>query len=96
MMLLTIIAPPVVEEELIDWLLTQPEITGFTSQLANGHGRGHAMSLAEQVTGRRRQITFMIELKKQMAESIVTDLKQCFSGSGLHYWLMPLLESGSI
>jgi len=96
MMLLTIIAPPVMEEELIDWLLTQSNITGFTSQAANGHGSGHEMSVAEQVTGRRRQITFMIELQKLMAESIIDDLKQHYSGSGLHYWLMPLSERGSI
>jgi len=96
MMLLSIIAPPTMEEELIDWLLTQPNISGFTSQTANGHGSGHQMSLAEQVTGRRRQITFWVELEKKMAESILTDLKQNFSGSGLHYWLLPLSESGSI
>lgn len=96
MMLLTIIAPPTMEEELIDWLLTQPNISGFTSQASNGHGSGHQMSLAEQVTGRRRQITFLIELEKKKAESILTDLKQHFSGSGLHYWLVPMSESGSI
>jgi len=95
-MLLSIIAPPTMEEELIDWLLTQPNISGFTSQTANGHGSGHQMSLAEQVTGHRRQVTFWVELEKKMAESILTDLKQNFSGSGLHYWLLPLSESGSI
>ena len=96
MMLFTIIAPPIMEEELIDWLLTQPHISGFTSQAANGHGSGHQMSLAEQVTGRRRQLTFWIELEKKMADSVLADLKQHFSGSGLHYWLLPLSESGSI
>jgi len=96
MMLLSIIAPPTMEEELIDWLLTQPNLSGFTSQAANGHGSGHQMSLAEQVTGRRRQITFWIELEKKLADSILADLKQNFSGSGLHYWLLPLSESGSI
>jgi len=96
MMLLTIIASPAIEEELIDWLLIQPNVTGFTSQVASGHGRGHVMNLAEQVTGRRGQITLMIQLQKQMTESIIIDLNQCFSGSGLHYWLMPLSESGSI
>jgi len=95
-MLLSIIAPPTMEEELIDWLLTQEHISGFTSQAADGHGSGHAMSLAEQVTGRRRQITFWIELEKKRAEAILADLKQQFSGSGLHYWLLPLSESGSI
>lgn len=96
MMLLTIIAPPAMEETLIDWLLIQDNISGFTSQLANGHGSGHNMTLAEQVTGRRRQISFMIVLKKQWAESVLTDLKHCFTESGLHYWLMPLAESGRI
>lgn len=96
MMLLTIITSPVMEEELIDWLLTQPNIKGFTSQVVNGHGSGHKMNLAEQVTGRRKQITFMIELQTEMAKSIVTHLKQSFSGGNLHYWLMPLAESGRI
>jgi len=96
MMLLTIIAPPAMEEELIDWLLTQANITGFTSQVANGHGSGHQMSIAEQVTGRRRQVTFWIELEKKRSESILSDLKQRFTGSGLHYWLLPMSESGSI
>ncbi len=96
MMLLTIIAPPTMEEEIIDWLLIQPNISGFTSQAANGHGRGHVMSLVEQVTGRRHQITFWIELEKKMADAIITELKQAFSGSGLHYWLLPMAESGSI
>lgn len=96
MMLLTIIAPPAIEEELIDWLLMQEDITGFTSQIANGHGAGHAMSLAEQVTGRRRQITFAIELKKESADKIIAQLKLNFSGSGLHYWLIQLPQSGSV
>lgn len=96
MMLLTIIASPAIEEELIDWLLTQANINGFTSQPVNGHGRSREMSLAEQVMGHRKQVMFMIELQKQMTERMITDLKLRFSGSGLHYWLMPLSESGRI
>ncbi len=96
MMLLTIIAPPAMEEELIDWLLMSDDITGFTSQVSNGHGSRHAMSLAEQVAGRRRQITFSIEVDKSAAENIIIELKLNFYGSGLHYWLLPLSQSGSI
>lgn len=96
MMLLTVIAPPAVEEELIDWLLTQTNISGFTSQAGYGHGSGHDMSLSEQVTGRKHQVVFWIELEKERIASILADLKQCFSGSELHYWLVPLLGSGSI
>ncbi len=96
MMLFTIIAPPTMEEELIDWLLMSNDITGFTSQVSNGHGSGHEMSLAEQVAGRRQQITFSIEIDEAAAEHIIVELKLNFSGSGLHYWLLPLTQSGSI
>ncbi len=96
MMLLTIIAPPKMEESLVDWLLVQTDIKGFTSQVAYGHGSGHEMSLAEQVSGRRRQVTFMIELEKIRAESILVDLKQHFLGTGLYYWLVPISVSGSV
>lgn len=96
MMLLTIIALPVIEEELIDWLLTQSDITGFTSQQSNGHGRGHKMSVAEQVSGRRHQITFAIELKNEILDTIITGLKDNFKGSGLHYRVTPLSQSSLI
>ncbi len=96
MMLFTIIAPPTMEEELIDWLLMSNDITGFTSQVSNGHGSGHEMSLSEQVAGRRQQITFSIEIDEAAAEHIIVELKLNFSGSGLHYWLLPLTQSGSI
>ena len=72
------------------------DITGFTSQVSNGHGSGHEMSLAEQVAGRRQQITFSIEIDEAAAEHIIVELKLNFSGSGLHYWLLPLTQSGSI
>ena len=94
--LLTLLAPPTMEETLVDWLLSHSDIKGFTSQAANGHGRGHAMTVAEQVTGRRKQIVFWIELEQYHAEKIIVELQQDFPGSGLHYWLMPLMNSGSI
>ncbi len=94
--LLTIIAVPKIEDVLVDWLHKQSTISGFTSSSANGHGIGHEMSVAEQVTGRRKQVTFWIELEQNLAEDIISDLKQYFSGTGLHFWLMPLLKSGSI
>jgi len=94
--ILSLIALPAMEDELIDWLLSKQEISGFTSQSANGHGSNHAMSLAEQVAGRRKQIAFLIELDQPLADNIIRELKNDFSGTGLHYWLSPLLKSGTI
>lgn len=94
--LLTLITSPVMEEAIVDWLLCQPTISGFTSNKANGHGSGHQMTIAEQVTGRRQQIMFWIEVEQELVEKIVLQLTKEFSGSGLHYWQTPLLASGTI
>ena len=94
--ILTLIALPAMEDELIDWLLSKQSISGFTSQSAHGHGSNHAMSLAEQVAGRRKQIAFLIELDQPLADNVIRELKNDFSGTGLHYWLSPLLKSGTI
>lgn len=40
--------------------------------------------------------TSNIELDKKITSSILAVLKHYFSGSGLHYWLIPLSESSSI
>ncbi|PHS27529.1 MAG: hypothetical protein COA83_00550 [Methylophaga sp.] len=94
--LLTIIAVPKIEDVLVDWLLNRPDITGFTSLSASGHGTGHEMSVSEQVTGRRKQIALWIELEQNLAEAVITGLEEDFQNTGIHYWLMPLLKSGSI
>ena len=94
--LLTLIAPPNMEESLVDFLLNQPNINGFTSHSASGHGSGHTMTLTEQVMGRRQQIGFWIEVEQQFSDILIAELKQQFSGSQLHYWLTTLLASGSI
>ncbi len=96
MLLLAIIAPPAMEENLVDWLLIQDEITGFTSQPAHGYGGRHQLSVAEQVSGRRRQIIFWVEVEKVKAMQIIDILKQDYAGAGLHYWLVPLAERGHI
>jgi hypothetical protein len=54
------------------------------------------MTLAEQVAGRRRQILFQLYLPYSEARALLEALKRDFHGSGMHFWLLPLLDSGYV
>jgi len=95
--LLVLVSRPEVEESLVDWLLGRTEISGFSSHKIDGHSRDHMqLSLAEQVTGRRQQVMFQVELRYDEAQILLQKLKLYFPGMGVHYWMTPVLESGRI
>ena len=54
------------------------------------------MSLAEQVAGRSRRVMFLLELPEPVARALLEAVRADFSGSGLHYWLLPMLAAGHI
>lgn len=95
--LLSLVVAPDIEDVIVDWLLERDEVSGFTSFPINGHGASpHAMTLAEQVAGRRRQILFQTHLPRSEADGLLADLKRDFAGSGMHYWLLPLAAAGHL
>lgn len=95
--LLNLVVSPEVEDAVTDWLLDQPAVSGFTSHPIAGHGSSvHSMSLAEQVAGRRRQVLFKLHLPCTDAQVVLADIKEAFRGSGMHFWMIPVLESGHL
>lgn len=95
--LLAIVCKPAQEEIVIDWLLTREGLTGFTSMSIDGHGvQGAQLSLSEQVTGRQRCLLFQIHAQLPLLKTLIQTLKEDFAGTGLHYWLTPLLEAGHL
>ncbi|MFK5947542.1 MAG: DUF3240 family protein [Methylococcales bacterium] len=95
--LVTINVPPLLEEAMVDCLLAIESADGFSSLVVSAHGSEHeALSLAEQVAGRKKQIRFQMYVPEQQLEVLIGLLKKDFSGAGLHYWVMPVLESGVI
>ncbi len=94
---LTIYAPPALEETLVDWLLENSAISGFSTTEAYGHGEGQTgMTLLEQVTGRQRRVQFMIQADQATANQLIVQIKQQFSGVGLYYLLVPVLDAGRV
>jgi len=95
--LVTINVPPLLEEAVVDCLLAIDAADGFSSLVVSAHGSEHeSLSLAEQVAGRKKQIRFQMYVPEQQIKILIERLKQDFSGAGIHYWVMPVLESGSI
>ena len=95
--LVTINVPPSLEEAVVDFLLTIENAQGFSSFPISAHDhRNHGLSIAEQVSGRQRKVRFQMYVNKKIIATLLTRLKADFSGSGLHYWVVPILEHGEI
>jgi hypothetical protein len=94
--LLVLVAPPPLEEALVDFLLEEKGFSGFSLQKAEGSPAGGGLSLGEQVTGRRRQVMFQMHVGCAEARKLVARLSESFRGAGLHYWIAPLIEAGPI
>lgn len=95
--LLSLVISPDVEDAVVDWLLEQSQISGFTSLPVSGHGTSpHSMSLAEQVAGRRRQVMFQTYLEESASVALIKGLEEQFAGSGMHYWTTPVITSGHL
>lgn len=94
---LMIITAPNIEELMIDLLLEQPEISGFTSHIVNAHGsRVTHLSMQEQVSGRQQKVQFMVYGTQRALQTLIGLLKTTLENSDTRYILQPASESGVI
>ena len=94
--LLRLNIPPGLEEDMVDLLLASGEIPGYQSYPTRGHGQVGAMTVAEQVAGRRDRIQFEIVLSEELLESTLAKLKKAFPLRDAVYWVLPLSHSGRL
>lgn len=95
--LLSLVVNPAVEDAVTDWLLEQDAVSGFSKHPIAGHGSSErSMTLAEQVAGRQRQVLFQLQLPCTVARLLLEQIRTEFRGSGMHYWLVPVLDGGHV
>ena len=94
--LLRLNIPPGLEEDVVDLLLTTEEIPGFQSYPIRGHGQVGAMTIAEQVEGRRSRVQFEIVLDDEQLEAVLQKLKEALPVPDIIYWILPILASGRL
>jgi hypothetical protein len=86
---------PELEEDMVDYLLGQEFINGFTSYQVNGHGAFSNMSLAEQVSGRRKRVQLEVLLEQAAINTILEGLKSNV-GVDIVYWEQAITNHGKI
>lgn len=93
---LSLLGSPELEEKVLDQLLLSPHTHTFTSQACASHG-GHLADLdaTEQVLGRADAVFIQVVLDADKTDALLNDLKRLFPGSGLRFWLTPVLQEGS-
>lgn len=92
---LTLLCPPTLEEKLLDMLLITPAVSLFTSASAAAHGTSNEqLSATEQVLGRALATQIQVLFSSADKESLLASIQQQFSGTGLRYWIAPVLEHG--
>ena len=95
--LVSMSAPPSLEEILVDWLLDFNRERGFSSFPINGHSsRSEGLSIAEQVTGRQKRILFQITIPRDGVDDFLEQLKNDFGETGLYYWVTGIVDSGHL
>ena len=94
--LLRLNIPPSLEEDLVDFLLASDDIRGFQSTEVSGHGQVGAMSIAEQVAGRRHRVQFEIVLDTEATDALLDRLREAFPVRDVIYWVLPVTRSGRL
>ena len=95
--LVTLNIPPSLEELMVYSLLLLESEHGFSSFPVNAHHHvNKGLSLSEQVTGRQKRIRFQLYVSVEKLPVLVEQLRQDFAGSGIQYWVLPVIENGVI
>jgi hypothetical protein len=95
--LVTLNIPPSLEEMMVDSLLMLEAEHGFSSFPVNAHHQANkGLSPAEQVTGRQKRVRFQMYVPAHELPALLAQLRREFSGSGIQYWVLPVIESGVI
>lgn len=94
---LTLLCPPAMEERVLDMLLMTPQISVFTSAPAAAHGlHPSRLDAGEQVLGLAVMTQVQALLGGPERDAVLAELKRKLAGSGLRYWLTPVIESGEL
>ncbi|MDY6957137.1 MAG: DUF3240 family protein [Pseudomonadota bacterium] len=97
MVLLTLVVGPALSDAVIDWLLVQDDLRGFSSHHGAGHGQDpNSLSATEQVAGRQARVFFNLLLSAARFPDVLARLRAEFSGVDLHYWAVPVIQSGHL
>lgn len=95
--LLIYIVPCELKDDVIDQLISLPELSGFSLGKISGYSREHShFSVLEQVEGCREFYRFEILHQAGDTEKINQKLMPVCGSAQARYWEIPVFSSGSL
>ncbi|MEE4173733.1 MAG: DUF3240 family protein [Xanthomonadales bacterium] len=96
-LLLVLLAPAGRRDDLVDALMGNDHISGFTLTPALGYSREHSgFSLGEQVAGYRDYSRFEVLFEATEKTRLLETLRRASGNERLRYWIMPVPETGHL
>jgi hypothetical protein len=95
---LTLIYPLTAEDQILDFFLeSRPELQGFTSFHAEGHGIGFERTSArEQVRGRIERGMLIVVLARGRLKALLEELRERIAIPNLTFWVEPVEQFGQV
>ena len=94
-LLFTLNAPTNLKDDIIDRLISLPNLTGFNLKKMSGYSKEHSLfDISEQVEGYRAFYQFEVLIVSNEVDMLKECLKPICEAAKLRYWVTPVIESG--
>jgi len=94
-LIFTLNVPTSLKDEVVDRLISLPNITGFNLKKMSGYSKEHSLyDVSEQVEGYRAFYQFEVLITSSEIGKLKDSLNTVCQPARLKYWLTPVIESG--
>lgn len=95
--LLVLIVPAARADDVVDFLIAEERLGGFSRSQVAGFSREHSrLSVREAVLGYREEARFEVQGDAELLDALVRDLAGIAGRESFRYWRLPLAGAGSI
>ena len=93
--LLVLVAAQETRDDLVDVLMTQACLSGFSLNEISGYSAQHSrFSVQEQVAGSRIMCRFEVMVPAQHLDQLMEALRPVCVPARVRYWMLPILAEG--
>ena len=94
-LLFTLNVPTSLKDDVVDQLISLPNITGFNLKKISGYSKEHSLyDISEQVEGYRALYQFEVLIASNEISKLKTCLNPICQPARFKYWLTPVIENG--
>ena len=93
----TLNVPTSLKDEVVDELISMPNITGFNLTKMSGYSKEHSLyDISEQVEGYRTFYQFEVLIASNEVNNLKNSLNPICQPAKLRYWVTPVIENGHL